>query len=204
MTMALVIHSSEMFIAPKFPCNPNPNPIKFHSFKPVAVGSSARGLKAFCQVKDCAVLELEQNLRLYGEFSGAVKLGRKEEEEEKQKYYVNMGYAIRTLREDFPQIFFKEPSFDVYSIWIHGVLKSIGSTTGCLLDAYLDHNMTPPYFVAPLITGSTSDVRLLGEMKPPPAACGAAGRPKNILVAGTCVVHCFHAFSRLAMPPEEY
>ncbi|XP_057718767.1 uncharacterized protein LOC130933232 [Arachis stenosperma] len=114
MTMALVIHSSEMFIAPKFPCNPNPNPIKLHSFKPVAVGSSARGLKAFCQVKDCAVLELEQNLRLYGEFSGAVKLGRKEEEEEKQKYYVNMGYAIRTLREDFPQIFFKEPSFDVY------------------------------------------------------------------------------------------
>ncbi|MED6111292.1 hypothetical protein PIB30_051146 [Stylosanthes scabra] len=98
MTMALVIHSPEVFIAPKFPCNPNPNPIKFHSFKRWAVGPSARGLKACCEVRDCAVLDL----------------GRKEEEEEKQKYYVNMGYAIRTLREDFPQIFFKEPSFDVY------------------------------------------------------------------------------------------
>ncbi|XP_072965876.1 uncharacterized protein [Typha angustifolia] len=34
--------------------------------------------------------------------------------DDKQKYYVNMGYAIRTLREEFPDIFYKEPSFDIY------------------------------------------------------------------------------------------
>ncbi|XP_078174388.1 DUF2358 family protein (DUF2358) [Carex rostrata] len=37
-----------------------------------------------------------------------------EKNEDKSDYYVNMGYAIRTLREEFPEIFYKEPSFDVY------------------------------------------------------------------------------------------
>ncbi|XP_026664855.2 uncharacterized protein LOC120111604 [Phoenix dactylifera] len=35
-------------------------------------------------------------------------------DEDKQRYYVNMGYAIRTLREDFPDIFQREPRFDIY------------------------------------------------------------------------------------------
>ncbi|PKA59038.1 hypothetical protein AXF42_Ash001131 [Apostasia shenzhenica] len=33
---------------------------------------------------------------------------------DKQDYYVNLGHAIRTLREDYPVIFYKEPSFDIY------------------------------------------------------------------------------------------
>lgn len=33
---------------------------------------------------------------------------------DKQQYYVNMGHAIRTLREEFPAIFCREPSFDIY------------------------------------------------------------------------------------------
>ncbi|TYI43635.1 hypothetical protein ES332_A01G183400v1 [Gossypium tomentosum] len=33
------------------------------------------------------------------------------EEEEKQDYYVNMGYAIRTLREEFLDIFYRELIF---------------------------------------------------------------------------------------------
>ncbi|KAG6518193.1 hypothetical protein ZIOFF_021596 [Zingiber officinale] len=37
-----------------------------------------------------------------------------EEEGEKQRYYVNMGYAIRSLREDFTDIFQREPNFEIY------------------------------------------------------------------------------------------
>ncbi|KAJ4765711.1 DUF2358 family protein (DUF2358) [Rhynchospora pubera] len=37
-----------------------------------------------------------------------------EKNEDKRDYYVNMGYAIRTLREEFTEIFYKEPSFDIY------------------------------------------------------------------------------------------
>ncbi|KAL7121469.1 hypothetical protein ACP275_02G184000 [Erythranthe tilingii] len=38
----------------------------------------------------------------------------KDEEGKKQDYYVNTGYAIRTLREEFPELFFRELSFDIY------------------------------------------------------------------------------------------
>ncbi|XP_073139846.1 uncharacterized protein [Henckelia pumila] len=37
-----------------------------------------------------------------------------EEEEERQNYHVNIGYAIRTLREEFPELFYRELSFDIY------------------------------------------------------------------------------------------
>ena len=39
---------------------------------------------------------------------------QRKEEEEKQDYYVNMGYAIRCLREEFPELFYREPTFDIY------------------------------------------------------------------------------------------
>ncbi|KAH1079503.1 hypothetical protein GYH30_054182 [Glycine max] len=32
----------------------------------------------------------------------------------KQQYYVNLGYSIRSLREDFPALFYRELSFDIY------------------------------------------------------------------------------------------
>ncbi|GJN35765.1 hypothetical protein PR202_gb24570 [Eleusine coracana subsp. coracana] len=35
-------------------------------------------------------------------------------EEAKRQYYVNMGHAIRTLREELPVVFYREPSFDIY------------------------------------------------------------------------------------------
>ena len=55
-------------------------------------------------------------MSLYGQFSAPVKRGSKpsKEEEEKQNYYVNMGYAIRTLREEFPGLFYRELNFDIY------------------------------------------------------------------------------------------
>lgn len=33
---------------------------------------------------------------------------------DKGDYYVNMGYAIRTLREELPEMFYREPCFDIY------------------------------------------------------------------------------------------
>lgn len=60
-----------------------------------------------------------QKSRLYGKFSAPVKEDCKvsrdeEEEEDKQSYYVNMGHAVRSIREEFPSLFYKEPNFDIY------------------------------------------------------------------------------------------
>ncbi|TYI02109.1 hypothetical protein ES332_A11G248200v1 [Gossypium tomentosum] len=64
---------------------------------------------------DSTVSGLSQNLSLYVQFSAPVKQGSKpcKEEEEKQDY-MNMGYAIRTLREEFPDIFYRELIFYIY------------------------------------------------------------------------------------------
>ncbi|XP_040380602.1 uncharacterized protein LOC102702758 isoform X2 [Oryza brachyantha] len=35
--------------------------------------------------------------------------------EEQRRYYVNLGDAIRTLREELPTAFYREPSFHIYS-----------------------------------------------------------------------------------------
>ncbi|CAI8607612.1 unnamed protein product [Vicia faba] len=124
--MALLSHYPEFHVALQFAQNPNPKLRKLHSFKPYAklnaVGSK-NGVKFSNEVKDCAVLDLdldldlERNVKQYGQFSVPVKSGSrssKEEEKEKENYYVNMGYAIRTLREEFPDLFYKELSFDIY------------------------------------------------------------------------------------------
>ncbi|KAL0397958.1 UNVERIFIED_CONTAM: hypothetical protein Scaly_0244200 [Sesamum calycinum] len=37
-----------------------------------------------------------------------------DDEGKKQDYYVNTGYAIRSLREEFPELFYRELSFDIY------------------------------------------------------------------------------------------
>ncbi|KFK37418.1 hypothetical protein AALP_AA4G254600 [Arabis alpina] len=64
--------------------------------------------------------DLSQKSRLYGKFSVPVKedckISRDEEEEEEDKrsYYVNMGHAVRSIREEFPLVFYKEPNFDIY------------------------------------------------------------------------------------------
>lgn len=56
---------------------------------------------------------LDDNVRPYGRFSATVKPDR-EEEEEKQNYYLNVGYAIRTLREELPELFHRELTLDIY------------------------------------------------------------------------------------------
>lgn len=120
--MALLIHSPEIFVSHQIAHNPNPKPCNFRSFKPYTKGNAIgtnRRVKISCKVRDYAVLDLgfDQNVRPYVQFSAPVKrLSRssKEEDEEKQNYYLNLGYAIRTLREEFPDLFYKELSFDIY------------------------------------------------------------------------------------------
>ncbi|KAI3501209.1 hypothetical protein L1887_29072 [Cichorium endivia] len=46
--------------------------------------------------------------------SAATSVKPSKEDEEKQNYYVNTGHAIRTLREEVPELFYREPSFDIY------------------------------------------------------------------------------------------
>ncbi|KAK2995820.1 hypothetical protein RJ640_006159, partial [Escallonia rubra] len=84
--------------------------------------SKFRG-KICARIKDVEprVSNLEHNdMRLYGQFSAAVEQvspsssKRSKEEEEKQNYHVNTGYAIRTLREEFPELFYRELTFNIY------------------------------------------------------------------------------------------
>lgn len=104
--MAYLISSPE--ISSKVFFNPNPtykNHKKLTNLRPCEkIGSRIR----------VRVSGLEQNVRLYGKFSAPVKPSK--EEEEKQNYYVNMGYAIRSLREDFPALFYRELDFDIYRL----------------------------------------------------------------------------------------
>lgn len=46
--------------------------------------------------------------------SAATSVKPSKEDEEKQNYYVNTGNAIRTLREEFPELFYRDLTFDIY------------------------------------------------------------------------------------------
>jgi hypothetical protein len=46
--------------------------------------------------------------------SAAPAAERRRNEKAKRQYYVNMGHAIRTLREELPVVFYREPSFGIY------------------------------------------------------------------------------------------
>lgn len=76
-------------------------------------GSKAR-VKICSKIKDVEsrVTNLGNDVRFYGQFSAPVKESK--EEKEKQNYYVNTGDAIRTLREEFPDLFYRELSFGIY------------------------------------------------------------------------------------------
>lgn len=127
--MSLLIHCSELFFVPKIVHNLNPRPSKLYNFKPLTK-SNTIGLKGSCKIKDYGVLGLDQNFTSYGHFSAPVKRGSKEEEEEeKQEYYVNLGYALRFLREDFPALFHRELSFDIYRFQF----PSLFSFLNCIL-----------------------------------------------------------------------
>lgn len=113
--MAFLITSPEISIAStKIFCNPNPSPQLLLKSLTISNEKILSRFKVRLGVKDtgATVLGSNQTLRLYGQFSAPVKPSK--EEEEKQNYYLNMGYAIRTLREEFPDLFYRELSFDIY------------------------------------------------------------------------------------------
>lgn len=118
--MAILIHSPEMPFGSKIFFNPNPSfgKLSTQPFTNRKVVGSNGGIRVSCRVKDFEVSNLDLNvtLRSYGQFSAPVKQGSRpsKEEEEKQDYYLNMGYAIRNLREEFPELFYRELSFNIY------------------------------------------------------------------------------------------
>ncbi|CDP08741.1 unnamed protein product [Coffea canephora] len=91
----------------------------------VAVSNAGkRAVRVRVSLEEANVLNLGRNVRLLcgvGHFSAPVKQAvtvpspkPSKEEEEKRNYYLNTGYAIRTLREEFPALFYKELTFDIY------------------------------------------------------------------------------------------
>ncbi|XP_019159229.1 PREDICTED: uncharacterized protein LOC109155955 [Ipomoea nil] len=80
-----------------------------------------RVLSSVKDLEEAAILEDNVGV-LYDQFSApkakpsatssSAKISK--EEEEKRDYYLNTGYAIRTLREEFPTLFYQELSFDIY------------------------------------------------------------------------------------------
>lgn len=103
--------------------NPNHEPV--NPFRP-ANPNNRRNANCIVDFRVCAktkdyevkLTHSEPNIRgATGQFSAPVKPSnpkKSEEEEERQNYHVNMGYAIRTLREEFPALFYRELSFNIF------------------------------------------------------------------------------------------
>ncbi|CAK9134354.1 unnamed protein product [Ilex paraguariensis] len=117
--MALLIPSPEIPSVIYF--QSNPRNVQHHRVLKNSIRVRVNG--GVCsRIKDleARVSNLGHNVRFPGEFWALVEpnttLSSKQsrEDEEKQNYYVNTGYAIRTLREEFPALFYKELSFDIY------------------------------------------------------------------------------------------
>ena len=75
------------------------------------------GVSSGIEDSEVRASNLEPIVRSYRQFSAPMERGpskQSKEDEEKQNYYVNIGYAIQTLREEFPDIFYRELRFDIY------------------------------------------------------------------------------------------
>ncbi|CAN1160058.1 hypothetical protein LINPERPRIM_LOCUS21926, partial [Linum perenne] len=109
LSMALLIHSPEISTSKILF---NPNLTSRHLKSPSRVKVGIRDSEVMVPGLSC------DDAVLYGQFSARlVNPGTKrnnEEDEEKQNYYVNMGHAIRTLREELPDLFYRQLSFDIY------------------------------------------------------------------------------------------
>ncbi|CAN4111514.1 unnamed protein product [Withania somnifera] len=99
------------------------NPRNVHKLSVSGCGNRGARVMVYSNVnglEESPVLNSVNNLGFYAEFSAHVQTSTtpstevNEEEEEKRNYYLNTGYAIRTIREEFPSLFYKELSFDIY------------------------------------------------------------------------------------------
>nr|GMD61936.1 protein ABIL1-like isoform X2 [Ipomoea batatas] len=125
--MAVLLPSSEVSL---FSAGRRPAGIfsKLRNFHKVAITNNGKeivGARISSSVKDMEEaardLSLGFNLGLCDCFSAMAEpatafpsIKPSKEEEQKQDYYLNMGYAIRTIREEFPALFYRELSFDIY------------------------------------------------------------------------------------------
>ncbi|KAL8541119.1 hypothetical protein ACS0TY_002408 [Phlomoides rotata] len=111
--MALLVPSPEIF------------PLAVRETPATAIprtGSRNVRLISVCSgVKDLKKADLklrdEDGVRwLYGQVkeSATAPFPSNKGKEEKLEYYVNTGYAIRTLRKEFPELFYRELIFDIY------------------------------------------------------------------------------------------
>lgn len=94
----------------------NSNPVSVRTLSSSKSSKRVR-VRILSRIKDLDPTTLSNsvhNVRLYGQFSASSLRQSKEDEEEKQNFYVNMGDAIRTIREEFPDLFYRELSFDIY------------------------------------------------------------------------------------------
>ncbi|KAG2290569.1 hypothetical protein Bca4012_034879 [Brassica carinata] len=100
--MAFLVRSPEIptVSARVFPCSSSS---VRHAFTRRKVTVSAR---------DVSGVMKNQKSRLYVKFSAPVV--KEDCETSTQNYYVNMGHAVRCLREELPSLFYKEPNFDIY------------------------------------------------------------------------------------------
>lgn len=99
------------------------NPRNAQKLSVSSSGNRGARVRVHSYVKDLEEsppLNSGNNLGFYAQFSAPVQTSTtsstemNEEEEEKRNYYLNTGYAIRTIREEFPSLFYKELSFDIY------------------------------------------------------------------------------------------
>ncbi|XP_009801438.1 uncharacterized protein LOC107811745 [Nicotiana tabacum] len=83
-------------------------------------GARVRVCSSVKDLEESPPLKSGSNLGFCAQFSAPVETSTtlstkvNEEEEEKRNYYLNTGYAIRTIREEFPALFYKELTFDIY------------------------------------------------------------------------------------------
>ncbi|KAL9228892.1 hypothetical protein vseg_004422 [Gypsophila vaccaria] len=57
----------------------------------------------------------QSNSAIHAQFSApSSATASKKDDQDKRDYYLNLGYAIRSLREEFPELFYREPRFDIY------------------------------------------------------------------------------------------
>ncbi|KAK6920057.1 Protein of unknown function DUF2358 [Dillenia turbinata] len=117
--MAFIIPSPTNILS-----NPNPKDLTT-KFRVLKRNAKIENLIRVCaRIKDCEVRvsDCSQNLRLSTQSWVPIKESspppssskQSKEDEEKQNYYLNTGYAIRTLREEFPELFYRELTFDIY------------------------------------------------------------------------------------------
>lgn len=107
--------------------NPNPKIFNYTSIcKSNFNGICSIKFRVYAKTKDfgAKVANRQSSMGTCDKFSAPVKPinpttpssspKQRKEDEDKQNYHLNVGYAIRSLREEFPELFDRDLTFDIY------------------------------------------------------------------------------------------